>query len=139
VSRAGRLRISYRLRDDDAAQIRYGIARAADLHFAAGALEVYPQAGRVAALAPGEQGDRVEHARIRPGELRLEAFHPLGTARMAADPAAGVVAPDGQCHDVSGLYVADASVLPTSLKVNPMLTIMACARRIADAMAQNLV
>jgi choline dehydrogenase-like flavoprotein len=138
VSRGGRLRIGYRLREDDAAQIRYGIARAADLHFAAGAREVYPQAGRVAALAPGEQGDRVERARIRPSELRLEAFHPLGTARMAADPAAGVVGPDGRCHDVEGLYVADASVLPTSLKVNPMLTIMACARRISAGLAERL-
>jgi choline dehydrogenase-like flavoprotein len=138
VSRAGRLRVRYRLRADDAAEIRYGIARAADLHFAAGAREVYPQVGRVAALAPGEQGDRVEHARVRPGELRLEAFHPLGTARMAVEPGDGVVDPDGQSHEVPGLYVADASVLPTSLKVNPMLTIMACARRIAGGLAERL-
>jgi len=138
LTRGGRLRIAYRLRDDDAASLRYGIARAADLHFAAGAREVYPQVGRVAALAPGEQGDRVERARVRPAELRLEAFHPLGTARMAADPAAGVVGPDGEAHDVPGLYIADASILPTSLKVNPMLTIMACARRIAATLADRL-
>ena len=70
--------------------------------------------------------------------LRLEAFHPLGTARMAADPAAGVVGPNGEAHDVPGLYIADASVLPTSLKVNPMLTIMACARRIAATLADRV-
>jgi choline dehydrogenase-like flavoprotein len=138
VTRGGRLRVRYRLRTDDAAEIRYGIARAADLHFAAGAREVYPQVGRVAALAPGEQGDRVERARVRPAELRLEAFHPLGTARMAVAPGDGVVGPDGQSHQVPGLYVADASVLPTSLKVNPMLTIMACARRIAAGLAERL-
>jgi choline dehydrogenase-like flavoprotein len=138
VTRGGRLRVSYRLRADDAAEIRYGIARAADLHFAAGASEVYPQVGRVGALAPGEQLDRVERARVRPGELRLEAFHPLGTARMAPDPGDGVVDPDGQCHELPGLYVADAAILPTSLKVNPMLTIMACARRIAAALAERL-
>jgi choline dehydrogenase-like flavoprotein len=138
LTRGGRLRVTYRLREDDAAVLRYGIARAADLHFAAGAREVHPQAGRVTTLAPGEQLDRVERARVRPGELRLEAFHPLGTARMAAEPAAGVVGPDGQCHDVPGLYVADAAALPTSLKVNPMLTIMACARRIAAQLADRL-
>jgi choline dehydrogenase-like flavoprotein len=138
VTRGGRLQIKYRLRPDDAATLRYGIARAADLHFAAGAREVYPQAGRVGALAPGEQVDHVERARLRPGELRLEAFHPLGTARMSADPSAGVVGPDGQCHDVLGLYIADAAILPTSLKVNPMLTIMACARRIAAGLAERL-
>jgi choline dehydrogenase-like flavoprotein len=138
VTRGGRLRVTYRLRADDARDIRYGIARAADVHFAAGAREVYPQVGRVAALAPGEQVDRVERARVRPGELRLEAFHPLGTARMSARPGDGVVGLDGQSHDVPGLYVADASVLPTSLKVNPMLTIMACARRIATGLAERL-
>jgi choline dehydrogenase-like flavoprotein len=57
---------------------------------------------------------------------------------MAADPAAGVVGPDGECHDLPGLYLADASVLPTSLKVNPMLTIMACARRISAGLAERL-
>jgi choline dehydrogenase-like flavoprotein len=37
-----------------------------------------------------------------------------------------------------GLYVADASVLPTALGANPMLTIMACARRIARGLAERL-
>ncbi len=37
-----------------------------------------------------------------------------------------------------GLYVADASLFPTSLRVNPMLTIMACARRIAATVADRL-
>jgi choline dehydrogenase-like flavoprotein len=55
----------------------------------------------------------------------------MGTARMGADPARSVVAPDGQVHDVRGLYIADASVFPTSLGVNPMITIIATARRIA--------
>jgi len=136
--RSGRLRVTYRLRADDAANLRFGIARAADIHFAAGAREVYPQLGRVAALAPGEQTARVEAADIRPAELRLEAFHPMGTARMGADPATSVVAPTGETHDVPGLYVADASLFPTSLKVNPMLTIMACARRVAAGLADGL-
>ena len=62
----------------------------------------------------------------------------MGTARMGADPQSCVVAPSGECHDVPGLYVVDASLFPTSLKVNPMLTIMACARRIAATLAQRL-
>jgi choline dehydrogenase-like flavoprotein len=136
--RGGRLRIRYGLRDDDAAELRYGIARAADIHFAAGAREVYPQLGRVAALAPGEQEARVERASFKPAELRLEAFHPLGTARMGSDPAGSVVAPTGESHDMPGLYVADASLMPTSLKVNPMITIMACARRVAGGLAERL-
>jgi len=135
--RGKRTRIAYRLRSDDARALRFGIARAAEIHFAAGALEVYPQLARAPRLGPGEVS-RIERGRARAGQLRLEAFHPMGTARMGADPQSCVVAPSGECHDVPGLYVVDASLFPTSLKVNPMLTIMACARRIAATLAQRL-
>jgi choline dehydrogenase-like flavoprotein len=136
--RGGALRLSYRLGDADAAALRYGITRAADMHFAAGALEVYPQIGGVPALGPGDQGRLVEHAAVRPADLRLEGFHPMGTARMGSDPRTCVVAPNGESHDVPGLFVADASVFPTSLRVNPMLTVMACARRVAAGLAEKL-
>jgi choline dehydrogenase-like flavoprotein len=139
VSVSGRRsRIRYRLTAGDAAALRYGIARAAEVHFAAGAREVYPQVGRVAVLSPGEQTVKVEQGRFRPSELRLEGFHPMGTARMGRDPRSSVVAPSGQTHDVPGLYVADASLFPTSLRVNPMVTIMAFARRIAAGLAAEL-
>ncbi|MCD6728235.1 MAG: GMC family oxidoreductase [Solirubrobacteraceae bacterium] len=135
--RGGTLRASYRLRGDDAAALRFGIARAADIHFAAGAREVYPQVAGIPTLRPGEQG-ALERDDIPVSALRLEGFHPMGTARMGADPRHSVVAPSGECHDVPGLYVADASIFPTSVKANPMLAIMACARRIAGEIAQRL-
>lgn len=139
VRPAGRgVRASYKLSSPDADTIRYGIARAADIHFAAGAKEVYAQIGGLGPIAPGEQGPKVEDARVSASALRLEAFHPMGTARMGANPATSVVAPTGEAHDVPGLYVADASVLPTSLGVNPMITIMACARRIAAGLSERL-
>jgi choline dehydrogenase-like flavoprotein len=138
VGRSGRARIRYRLQADDADALRFGIARAADIHFAAGAREVYPQLARVPSVAPGEQERLVERARFRPGDLRLEAFHPMGTVRMGADPRGAVVDPSGESHDVPGLYVADAGIFPTSLNVNPMITIMACARQIAARVAERL-
>jgi len=136
--RGGQLRIAYGLRRDDASTLRFGIARAAEIHFAAGATEVYPQVGRIPSLAPGEQSALLDRARVRPGELRLEAFHPMGTARMAVDPRVSVIGPSGEAHDVPGLYVADASLFPTAIKVNPMVTIMACARRVAAGLSEQL-
>ena len=53
-----------------------------------------------------------EATSFKPSELRLEAFHPMGTARIAADPREGVCAADGSVNGVDGLYVADASPLP---------------------------
>jgi choline dehydrogenase-like flavoprotein len=135
--RGGALRIGYRLTDDDAARLRFGIARAADIHFAAGAREVYPQVGALPVLEPGEQR-HVENGRFRPADLRLEAFHPMGTVRMGSDPGGSVVSPSGESHDVPGLFVADASLFPSSLRVNPMLTVMACARRVARGLADRL-
>ncbi|HEX8066240.1 MAG TPA: GMC family oxidoreductase N-terminal domain-containing protein [Thermoleophilaceae bacterium] len=130
----GRLRLTYRLTAEDAAALRFGIAQAARIHFAAGAAEVYPQVAGLGVLRPGDEG-RVEDGRLGPADLRLEAFHPMGTARMGPDPSTSVVSPSGEVHGVPDLYVADASVLPTSLGANPMLTIMAVARRIARGLA----
>ena len=59
------------------------------------------------------------------------AFHPLGTARADADPSRGVVDGDLRLHGVEGLYVCDASAVPSSLGVNPQITIMALATRLA--------
>ena len=133
-----RARITHRLDEADAAALRFGIARAAEIHFAAGAREVFPQLGPLASLPAGSDPSDIEHGRFRPGDLRLEAFHPMGTARMGDDPRWSVVAPTGEAHDLPGLYVADAAVLPTSPRVNPMLSIMACARRIAAGLADRL-
>lgn len=135
--RGGRLRVTYALTRDDAARLTFGIARAAQMHFAAGATEVYPQVAGMGVMRPGEE-HALDGRSVRPAELRLEAFHPLGTARMGASASGSVVGPGGEVHDVPGLFAADASVLPTALGANPMLTIMAVARRVARGLAERV-
>ncbi|MGE5408734.1 MAG: GMC family oxidoreductase N-terminal domain-containing protein [Syntrophothermus sp.] len=130
----GSLRASYRLTREDADRLAFGIARATEIHFAAGATEVYPNIARVGVLRPADL-PRFEATRFRPGELRLEAFHPMGTARIAADPREGVCAADGSVNGTSGLYVADASLFPTSVGVNPMMTVIAFAKRVSRGIA----
>jgi choline dehydrogenase-like flavoprotein len=134
LGNGGALRASYRLTREDADRIAYGIARAAEVHFAAGAIEVYPNIPRVGALKPDTLA-AFEAARIKPSELRLEAFHPMGTARIAADPRQGVCAPDGSVRGTRSLYVADASLFPTSVGVNPMMTIIAFAKQVSRGIA----
>jgi len=58
-----------------------------------------------------------------------QTAHPLGGARMAADPAGGVVDGDGFVHGVEGLSVLDGAIVPSALGVNPSLTIAALVER----------
>ncbi|MFP6685553.1 MAG: GMC oxidoreductase, partial [Polyangiaceae bacterium] len=59
------------------------------------------------------------------------AFHPLGSARAANDPRRGVVNQDGASYELPGLYIADGSILPTSIGVNSQVPIMTLATRVA--------
>jgi choline dehydrogenase-like flavoprotein len=65
----------------------------------------------------------------------LNFGHSCGTLRFGNDPATSVVDANCKAHDLDNLYVADASFLPTSMGVNPSLTIAANALRVADAIA----
>jgi choline dehydrogenase-like flavoprotein len=133
LTRDGSLRVTYGLTAADAGRLAFGIARAAEIHFAAGASEVYPNIGRVPILRSGELAD-FEATSFKPSELRLEAFHPMGTARISANPGEGVCDAKGAVNGVDGLYVADASLFPTSVGVNPMMTIIAFAKQVAEGL-----
>jgi choline dehydrogenase-like flavoprotein len=61
----------------------------------------------------------------------LITTHIQGTCRMGSDPERSVVDADGQSWDVKRLYVGDGSLVPRTLSVNPSLTIMALADRLA--------
>ena len=63
--------------------------------------------------------------------------HHMGTTRMSADPADGVVDANCASHDVGNLYVAGSSVFPTSGAANPTLTIVALAHRLADHLRET--
>jgi choline dehydrogenase-like flavoprotein len=62
----------------------------------------------------------------------LVATHVQGTCRMGNDPARSVVDANCESHTVKRLFVGDASAIPRTLSVNPSLTIMALADRLAD-------
>jgi choline dehydrogenase-like flavoprotein len=128
--RFGRPVIRYDLHPDDARRFQRGFVLLADIFFAAGAREVLVPLRGVPTLRGGDTAP-LRAARIRPRDVRAMAFHPLGTARAGADPRTSVVDPDLNVHDVEGLHVADGSVVPSSLGVNPQITIMALATRLA--------
>lgn len=98
---------------------------------AAGAVEVLTGVpGQPPARSREQLDEQLDRADIR--TMHLAAFHPTGTARAGADPDRSPVAPDGRLRGVDGVWVADASVLPTCPEVNPQVSIMAVALAIAD-------
>ena len=76
--------------------------------------------------------------KLKPRQFRVMGFHPLGTCAMGASPEEGVVDFDHRVFGTQGLYVIDGSSVPTSLGVNPQMTIMAMALRAADRLADAL-
>ena len=136
ATRGGPL-VWYWMNRGDVTRLLRGIAAVARIFFAAGAREVYPGVRQQPVLASPAEAEALATRRVRAADLEMMAFHPMGTARLGSDPQRSVVAPSGECHGVRGLYVADASVFPTSTRVNPQITIMAMATRIAAGLADS--
>ena len=63
--------------------------------------------------------------------------HPLGGCRMADSPDLGVVDDTGRVYGYEGLFCIDGSIIPTSLGVNPSLTISAVSERCAEALVNR--
>ncbi|KAL3000185.1 hypothetical protein AAZX31_09G199300 [Glycine max] len=68
----------------------------------------------------------------------LCSAHQMGSCRMGSNPKQSVVNPTGETWEVEGLYVADASVFPTALGVNPMVTVQAIAYCTAQSVVEVL-
>jgi choline dehydrogenase-like flavoprotein len=70
--------------------------------------------------------------------VNLDASHHMGTTRMGRDPATSVVDPDCRLHGADNVYLAGASVFPTSGCANPTFTLVALAIRLADHLRARL-
>ena len=131
---AGTVFVQYDLNEADTRAFKRGIEVLADIYWAAGATRVYPPIAGLPELRPDGMG-ALRRLELRAAQLSLMAFHPLGTCRMGADPDAAPVDPDGALRGYEGVYLTDGSIVPSSLGVNPQITIMALATRIAYRLA----
>lgn len=127
--RGRRAEIRYDLNRADTEAFRRGIELLCELYWAAGAKRVYPPVEGVGELLDGDTAPL--RRELRPWDLLLMAFHPLGTARMDARPDRGALDANGALRAIEGVHVADAAAVPSSLGVNPQITIMALATRLA--------
>ncbi|TME18226.1 MAG: hypothetical protein E6I70_08975 [Chloroflexi bacterium] len=128
----------YSLDPRDTAKTLAGIALAAEVYLAAGAKEVHTLLPGLPPVRSRADLRGIIEGRWRASDLKLSAYHPMGTCRLGADARSSVVDEYGNAWDVPGLVLADASILPGSTAVNPQITIMALATRVARRLAATL-
>jgi choline dehydrogenase-like flavoprotein len=114
-----------------------GMVESARLHAAAGARRIFTlhtpplerEAPSVEALAA-----EIQRRGVAPNRVALFSAHQMSSCRIGGDRASSVADPDGQVWGARGLFVTDASAFPSASGVNPMMTVMALARRTAQRM-----
>jgi len=75
---------------------------------------------------------QIERSQRSRSTIELFTVHMMGTCRMGSTPRKSVVDLSGELWDLPGCYVADASLFPTAVGVNPQVTIMALATLVAQ-------
>ncbi|MBB4683878.1 FAD-dependent oxidoreductase [Amycolatopsis jiangsuensis] len=141
LDREGRAAIRWDLDDEyDLRVARRAHTELARMHRAAGAREIFTFHWNDHSWRRGEDFDaylaRLAHAPA--AEHTAFSAHQMGSCRLGADPSASVADGRGQLHDIAGVWIGDASALPTAPGVNPMITVMALAERTAAALVASV-
>jgi choline dehydrogenase-like flavoprotein len=133
LARDGGVTIRYQPGAAERELLRKGSLELARLHRAAGAAQIIPLLTPPLEWREGESYDAwlaaLARRPIEPNRILLFTAHQMSSCRIGTSPRDSVADPDGRVRGVAGLYVSDASAFPTATGVNPMLSLMALARR----------
>jgi choline dehydrogenase-like flavoprotein len=116
-------KLDYPLKDIHYECFRAGMKALAQIHLANGALVVRSLHIRPVTVRNEKDFAALEQAPLGPNLCGVFTAHQMGGCRMGSDPARSVVDPQLKHHALDNLWVADGSVFPTSLGVNPMESI----------------
>ena len=143
IDRDGYATVSYDLEERDRKTLVLGMEETARILAAAGATGVWTTHNSQVFAGDGKRritssdidafAVSLRKEGVRYNRMMLYSAHLMGSCRMSADPALGPTSPSGELHAVKNLFVGDACVFPTTPAVNPMVTIMAMARRTAES------
>lgn len=103
------------------------------MHEAAGAEQIFTAGQHIPPWRRGEDLEafieKVDQIPIGPGGTPVFCAHQMSSARLGSDPSTSVADVNGELHDTPGVWITDASGMPTCSGANPMLTVMALAHR----------
>jgi choline dehydrogenase-like flavoprotein len=129
--------LNYQLSPGDSKTMIEGMQSSAKILFAAGATKVITSHRRRTVLYGLDDLHLIEEKGVGPMDINLGSGHPQGGNPMGGDPSKSVVDSNSRFNGYENLFVCDASVFPTSLGVNPQLTVMALATRAAERIGEN--
>jgi choline dehydrogenase-like flavoprotein len=121
------MKLDYEPAESDLKLLIKGTKLAARIHFASGALRVMPMTFKSTSYTSLEQVDELDEIVRDNTDIGLHTSHPQGGNAVSRDPAKGVVDERFRVQGTENVYVCDASVFPSSVTVNPQLTVMAVA------------
>jgi choline dehydrogenase-like flavoprotein len=130
----GQPAVHYSLSREDMLRFREGLYTIAATHVAAGARAVLPTIFGVPYKLLPHEIHKLKEAPLDPRAYISILSHLFGGCTMGKDPERSVCDEHGKVHGYEGLYIADASAIPTNLGVNPQHTIMALSRYWAERM-----
>lgn len=132
VDARGQAVIEYRLNDNDKRDVMNAMRRSCEILFAAGAKSVVLPYNDLVEVHSRAGLKTIEEHGILANDPLFVSLHPQGTLPMGSNDRTSMIDSFGAAHGIKGLYVADASVFPTSVAVPPQISVMAIATRTAD-------
>lgn len=128
----------YQIDEEETRRLVRATALLCEIFFTAGAKKIYLPFRHLESINSIEEIKKLYEYNIKSSDFHeLITVHAMGTTRMGGDPRKFVTDNWGRTYDIKNLYIADASVFPTSIGVNPQLTIMALARKSARHIIEN--
>jgi hypothetical protein len=131
----GRPVVRYHFTDGVRRSLVQAMRASARIFFAAGAARVHAPAARQFFIDAGDANrldTLIPFDGLTLGKVTISSAHPMGGCRMGAGPADSVTDAWGRVHGVPWLFVADGSLFPRCAEINPYVTIMALADRVAE-------
>lgn len=124
--------IVYKPEADDLHRLLEGLKLAGRIYLEAGAKRVMPATFAYHSFSEPEHLEQLSELVTDSSDIQLGTGHPQGGNALGTDPASSVVDPHSfRVHGMENLHLCDASIFPTTIGVNPQLTVMALAHRAA--------